>query len=108
VSVNPISSIMQAVVAPTHGAGKVAGTGAADGSGAVSGDFGKSLTGALDQLEATQDKADRLAIQAATGDLTDVHDYTIAATEASLQTELTVAIRNRAVEAFNEIMRMQV
>ena len=47
-------------------------------------------------------------MQAATGDLTDVHNYTIAATEASLQTELTVAVRDRAVEAFNEIMRMQI
>ena len=47
-------------------------------------------------------------MQAATGDLTDVHNYTIAATEASLQTELTVAVRDRAVEAFNQIMAMQI
>ena len=41
-------------------------------------------------------------------DLTDVHDYMIASTEAQLATQLTVAVRNKAVDAFNEIMRMQV
>ena len=44
----------------------------------------------------------------ATGDLASVSDYMIAATEAQLATEVTVAVRNRAIESFNEIMRMQV
>ena len=70
--------------------------------------FGAVLGKALDGLQATQTKADSLAVQAATGDLTNVHDYMIAATEASLATELTVAVRNKAVEAFNQIMNMAV
>lgn len=70
--------------------------------------FGDMLAKAVDSLSAAQSKADNLAVQAATGELTDIHDYTIAATEAGLATELTVAVRNKAVEAFNEIMRMQV
>ena len=58
-------------------------------------------------MQAAQDNADSLAVQAATGSLVDVHNYTIAATEAQLMTDLTVAVRDRAVESFNEIMRMQ-
>ena len=62
---------------------------------------------ALDSLQHTHNAADSLAQTAATGTLTDVHTYTIAATEAATQTELTTAVRD-AVEAFNEIMRMNV
>jgi flagellar hook-basal body complex protein FliE len=68
---------------------------------------GNTFTNMLDTLQASQNNADSLAVQAATGNLTDIHSYTIAATEAQLMTDLTVAVRDRAVEAFNEIMRMQ-
>jgi flagellar hook-basal body complex protein FliE len=70
--------------------------------------FGDMLTSALDNLSSAHAEVDALGVQAATGDLTAVHDYTIASTEAQLLTQLTVEVRNRAVEAFNEIMRMQV
>ena len=72
------------------------------------GEFGNVVVNALESLNALQNKSDNLAVKAATGDLSDVHDYMIASTEASLATEFTVAVRNRAVEAFNEIMRMQI
>jgi len=97
----------------TGGAG-AAGTAGADiaagAAGAVAGtqNFGQSLVKALDGLQGAQTKADGLAVEAATGDLTNVHDYMIAATELSLATELTVAVRNKAVEAFNQIMNMPV
>lgn len=70
--------------------------------------FGQLLANGIQGLEAMNDKTDTLAVQAATGDLGAIQDYTIAATEASVATQLTVAVRNKAVEAFNEIMRMQV
>jgi flagellar hook-basal body complex protein FliE len=70
-------------------------------------DFGGQVQGALENLSAMHNDVDRLAEQAAVGSLQDVHDYTIAAAEASVMTELTVAVRNKAVEAFNDIMRMQ-
>jgi flagellar hook-basal body complex protein FliE len=83
------------------------GAGAKSASTA-SGDFGSKVVDALQNLDDTQKNADTLSLKAATGDLNDVHNYMIAATEASVQTEFTVAVRNKAVEAFNDIMRMQV
>ncbi|HEY3438473.1 MAG TPA: flagellar hook-basal body complex protein FliE [Actinotalea sp.] len=79
-----------AVTAPTQGAG-----------------FGTTLAGSVDQLQALQATSDTLAVKAVTGNLDDIHDYTIAASQASVAIELTAALRNKAVEAFSEIMRMQ-
>lgn len=71
-------------------------------------DFGALVLDGIERLQSVQTEADKLAVRAATGDLDSLHDYTIAATEASVTTQLTVSLRNRAVEAFNEVMRMQV
>jgi flagellar hook-basal body complex protein FliE len=70
--------------------------------------FASILASSFDALQGTQKTADTLATQAATGDLKDVHDYMIASSEAALATEMVVTIKNKAVEAFNEIMRMPV
>jgi flagellar hook-basal body complex protein FliE len=69
-------------------------------------DFGNLVVDSLSKVEGLDRTAQTKAVQAATGDLTDVHDYVIAATEAQTATELTTTMRNKALEAFNEIMRM--
>ena len=89
-------SAVPSVSVPTAPAGSTSGA-----------DFAAQLGQGLENLQGLQSKADNLAVQAATGSLTDVHDYMIASTEASLATELTVAVRNKALDAFNDIMRMQ-
>ncbi|GAB7041807.1 MULTISPECIES: flagellar hook-basal body complex protein FliE [Catenuloplanes] len=71
------------------------------------GDFASMLTSGLENLQKVQGRADELAVQAANGTLSDPAAYTMASTEAALATQLTVAVRNKAVEAFTEIMRMQ-
>jgi flagellar hook-basal body complex protein FliE len=70
--------------------------------------FGSMVLDGIERLEGIQDKADSLAVQAASGTLPNIHDYTLAATEADVATKLTVAVRNKAIEAFTEIKRMQV
>ncbi len=97
-------------VGPLSGVGGVTGLDAAGPAGAAGSSeaFGTKLTQGLEEVQALHGKADDMAVQAATGDLTDVHDYMIAASKASTATQLTVALRNKALEAFSEIMRMPV
>jgi flagellar hook-basal body complex protein FliE len=107
---------------PTIGAiagpGGVAGTGylsavgatgpaAAAGAPGTDAAFGAALAGSIDNLQGMQSTSNDLAIKAVTGDLDDIHDYTIASSQAKVALELTAAVRNKAVEAFTEIMRMQ-
>jgi len=100
----PIGALATPVIGPTRIA-NVGSTEAATPAGG--GSFATALGDGLDKLQQTQSNADDLAVKAATGDLADVHDYMIASTQAGLATQLTVAVRNKAVEAFTEIMRMQ-
>jgi flagellar hook-basal body complex protein FliE len=71
-------------------------------------DFTTMLATGIERLEGLHDRADSLAVQAATGDLSQIHDYTITATEAAVSTQLTTAVRNKALEAFQEIMRISI
>ena len=80
----------------------VGNTAATDGSA-----FSGVLSGAVDNLQQLQSTSDTLAIQAVTGNLNDIHSAVLASTRAQVSLELVAAVRNKAVDAFNEIMRMQ-
>jgi flagellar hook-basal body complex protein FliE len=69
--------------------------------------FASSLGGAIDNLQQLQSTSDTLAIQAVTGNLDDIHDATIAATRAQVTMQLVAAVRDKGVDAFNNIMNMQ-
>jgi flagellar hook-basal body complex protein FliE len=69
--------------------------------------FGSALTQGIDALQQTQATADNLATKAATGSLQDITAYMIASNEAAIATQLTTAVRDKAVAAFTSIMNMQ-
>lgn len=94
-------------VAPTVSSTPAAGSAQRIGGSSGPG-FGDMVLDGLEKLDGVQRTSDNLAVQAATGQLENLHDYTIAATQAAVTTQVTVAVRNKAVEAFTEIMRMQV
>ncbi|GCE78292.1 flagellar hook-basal body complex protein FliE [Cellulomonas biazotea] len=98
-AVTPVSGVL-----PSGALGAVRPTEVAD---PASGAQFASVLGSIDSLQQLQSTSTDLALRAVTGDLDDVHDYTIASAQASTALELTAAVRNKAVEAFTEIMRMQ-
>lgn len=104
-SVAPISAVLTSSVTPTAYISSALPAGTA--AGATDGAFASTLASSVDGLQAMQSKSSDLALKAVTGNLADVHDYTIAATESAVALELTATVRNKAVEAFSEIMRMQ-
>lgn len=85
------------------GAAGVSGSSPAQGA-----EFGRLLNQGLENLQGLHSAADQLAVRAATGDLDSLHAYTITATEAAVATQLTTAVRNKALESFQEIMRMSI
>ena len=99
------------MVLPVAAVSSVAPTGYLSNTQAVSGtsgaDFGSTLAGAVDNLQQLQSTSDSLAVKAVTGDLNDIHQATIAATRAQVTMEVVAAVRNKGIEAFNDIMRMQ-
>ncbi|MFE5319606.1 flagellar hook-basal body complex protein FliE [Paenibacillus sp. NPDC056579] len=74
----------------------------------VSEQFGQFLNDAMVKLNNQQAEVDKFNDQFARGENVDVHQLTIASEKASLGLQLTVQVRNKVVEAYQEIMRMQV
>jgi len=109
--VSPIPSVSMPAINPAGLSNPSVAKRAADAAGtsqAEKGGFGSVVSSAIDEVSQRTQQAEHAAEAAAVGDLASVSDYMIAATEAQLATEITVAVRDRAVSAFNDIMRMQI
>ncbi|MBX6351130.1 MAG: flagellar hook-basal body complex protein FliE [Clostridia bacterium] len=94
---------------------RIAGPGSAQGGDAspkpAAGEgpgFLAELQKALWQVNAFQLEAQAAGQALASGSVDDVAKAMIAAQKASLALELTVEVRNRAIEAYQEVMRMQI
>ncbi len=62
----------------------------------------------INEVNRLQDDADSSIQQLVTGEATDLHQVMVAVEEASLSLELTLEIRNKFMEAYQELMRTQV
>ena len=72
------------------------------------GGFQDALKSALDNVSATQQKAEDISAAYERGEVTDVAKVMLARQEAGVAFEATLQTRNRLLSAYQEIMRMGV
>lgn len=70
--------------------------------------FGRLLARAVENLNQVNAQADEAVAQLAAGEPVELHDVMIAMEEADLSLWLALQVRNKLVEAYQEIQRMQV
>lgn len=70
--------------------------------------FSQVLAQALEQLEQVHEQSDALAEAYAAGQDIEIHDLMIALQQTEVAFDLAVQVRNKIVEAYQEIMRMQI
>lgn len=70
--------------------------------------FGELLNKAIRKVDELQKKADNSAVRLAAGDIQNLHQVMIDAEKAEIALQFTIQIRNKVIEAYQEIMRMQV
>lgn len=70
--------------------------------------FGEYLKNALGEVNNLQKESDNMSKALAAGQVEDISQVVVAAEKADIALQLTLAVRNKAVEAYQEIMRMQV
>jgi len=85
------------------GVGSVSGSGSGGGGG-----FGSMLTDAISSLNDSQNTASSDSVALATGKATDVTSVVTDVEKANLEMQLAVQVRNKAVDAYEELMRMQI
>ena len=71
-------------------------------------DILSSMMGAVDETNNLQNIAEQEEVRFALGESENTHDLLIAQTKANIALQYTVAIRDKVVEAYKEIMQMQV
>lgn len=70
--------------------------------------FTEMLTHAIDAVSDAQSRADQAVERVAEGDLESVHEALLAIQQATQGLKLLVQVRNKIIEAYQEVMRTQI
>ncbi|MFA9430934.1 flagellar hook-basal body complex protein FliE [Egicoccus sp. AB-alg2] len=100
-SIPPIGSPLPIQPLPPTPAAGATGATAAPG-------FAEALGNGLQQVSAMEHRADALVEDVASGGSTRIHEVMAATSQAGLAVDMLVQVRDRALEAYHEVMRLQV
>ena len=70
--------------------------------------FGEFLSDSLKEVNTLKKQSEVANMKLAAGQVEDISEVVIAGEKASIAVQLTMQVRNKMVEAYQEIMRMQV
>lgn len=70
--------------------------------------FAETLRTKLDELNVSQVQGDKAAQDMAAGRATDVAQTMLRIEQANVALQLAMSVRNKAIEAYQEVLRMQV
>jgi len=70
--------------------------------------FKDLLLDALDNVNALEQESNRITEDFIAGNTDSIHDVLIASTKASIATSFVLEVRNKVLDAYQEIMRMQI
>ncbi|OLO40890.1 flagellar hook-basal body complex protein FliE [Alkalihalophilus pseudofirmus] len=71
-------------------------------------EFKAALSDAIKNVNAAQNESSEATLRLARGEADNLHEVMILGQKASITLQATVEVRNKVIEAYQEIMRMQV
>lgn len=103
----PISSITSGI-SPLKPSIPGASSGNAGSGHPAGADFGSALQQAVSSLQQLGSQADSSSLALAKGDPIDIHEVMLANEQASLGFSMAVQVRNKLVDAYQDVMKMSV
>ncbi|MGI6561649.1 MAG: flagellar hook-basal body complex protein FliE [Clostridia bacterium] len=73
-----------------------------------SGEFKSFLDQALEEVNRTEKAEQEMGLSLTTGEINNLHSIMISAEKADITLSLALQIRNKVIEAYENIMRMQI
>ena len=93
----------------TSGAAAPAGAAPlAPAQSAPTADFARAVTEGLAEVDRDVKRADALALDVATGKVTDFHEVAAQLKQSELTLKFALEVRNKFIDAYREVMRMSV